>query len=150
MIFPYERFCTKALPVEIATFDDIVFDILLKDFDIATRSEFEPDPCTPDLSRTPAAIAGALPATPRAYHGFFPVTSRYPEIPRRRIVVEIVDVSSPKFHKFQQVLFSKLLNLKIRKKGGPLSPRRLLRFRENPLFLAHFVSARCGQLVESC
>jgi len=55
----------------------------------------------------------------------FPSTSACPGIPRRRIVVEIVDVSSPKFYNVQQVRFSKLLNLKTREKGGPLSPRRI-------------------------
>ena len=70
------------------------------------------------------------------------------ELSRQRIVVEIVDVGSSEFHKVQQVRFSKLLNLKMRKRGGPLSPRRLLRVRENPLFSAHFVSERCGELVE--
>jgi hypothetical protein len=32
----------------------------------------------------------------------FPSTSERVEIPRRRIVVEIVDVDSPEFHKIQQ------------------------------------------------
>jgi hypothetical protein len=51
---------------------------------------------------------------------------RMPRIPCRRIVVEIVDVDSRESHKVQQVRFSKLLNLKVRKKGDPLSPRQLL------------------------
>ena len=59
---------------------------------------------------------------------------RMPGIPRRRIVVEIVDADSSEFHTVQQIRFSKLLNLKMWNKGGPLSPRRLLRFDKIPYF----------------
>ena len=64
------------------------------------------------------------PATTEAILVFFPVTSACAGIPRRQVVVEIVDVDSPEFHKVQQVRFSKLLNLQMRQEGAHLRPRR--------------------------
>jgi len=64
--------------------------------------------------------------------------------------VEIVDVSSSKFHRVQQGQFSKLLNLQIQKKGAHLRPRRIPAFNGSRLFSTHSVSIRCGQLIEHC
>jgi hypothetical protein len=65
-------------------------------------------------------------------------------------VNKIVDTYSPKFHKVQQPRSCKLLNLKMRKKGAQLRPRRIPASRESALFSAAFVSMICGRLVEPC
>jgi AcrB/AcrD/AcrF family/Outer membrane efflux protein len=80
---------------------------------------------------------------------FFPSTSVWPGLPRRRDVVELVDIGSPEFHKVQPVRFYKLLNLKMLKKGDPLSPRWWQRFQENSLFPAYFVSADAASLFKA-
>jgi hypothetical protein len=90
------------------------------------------------------------PASAEPTIAFLSGTSRMPRVRRRRIVVEIVDVSSPKFHNIQQARFSKLLNLKMRKEGGPLSPRRMAKSRGNRVFSTHCFSAICGTHVEAC
>jgi hypothetical protein len=69
----------------------------------------------------------------------FPSTSTCPGIPRRRIVVEIVDVDSPEFHKVQQVRISNLLNLKMCKEADPLRPSRFTRKREISLLSMYSV-----------
>ena len=64
----------------------------------------------------------------------FPGTSASPGIPRRRIVVGIVDVSSPKLYNIQQVRFSKLLNLKIPQEGATCAQGGFQRFAKWPIF----------------
>ena len=86
----------------------------------------------------------------RSYRRFLSKHFRMPGIPRRRIVVEIVDVDSSEFLKFQQVWFSKLLNLNIPKKGDPLRPRRFPSVLQNALFSSYWFHWRCAQPIESC
>ena len=64
--------------------------------------------------------------------------------------VEIVDVSSSKFHRVQQGQFSKLLNLQIQKKGAHLRLSRFTASRENALFSVLSVSTRWAPPVELC
>jgi hypothetical protein len=80
----------------------------------------------------------------------FPITSACPGISRQRTVVEIVDVSPPEFHNVQQVSFSKLLNLKMLMRGGPLSPRRFPAFSQSALFSKCWFHWRCARPIESC
>jgi len=53
----------------------------------------------------PVPMAGALPSAIELIVTVLPSTSACPGIRPRQIVVEIVDVSSPEFHKVQQVRF---------------------------------------------
>jgi hypothetical protein len=92
--------------------------------------------CTSDLADVEAACP--------------PSTCRRPGILRAGNVDEIVDVSSPKFHRVQQVLVSKFLNLKMRQKGAHLRPRRMPARARTGLFSMLSVSSRWCELIEVC
>jgi hypothetical protein len=89
----------------------------------------------------PCRNSKCAPAATEAIPAFFPVTSACAGIPRRRVVVEIVDVDSSEFHNIQQVRFSKLLNLKIRQEGAHLRPRQFTGKGKIGLFPTYSVSA---------